>query len=95
MLSRPGAYIRKFASSAHNRLSMVMEGGRVKLSNASKPTVHVLQPLGVYIYLTCPVTGTLLSPLNIAIICVCMCVCVCCVCVCVYVCVLFVCVCVS
>ena len=55
----------------------------MKLSNASQPTVHVLQPLGVCIYLTCPDAGTLLSPLNIAIICVCMCVCLCCVCECV------------
>ena len=66
---------------------MVMEGGRVKLSNASHPTVHVLQPLGVYIYLTCHDAGTLLSPLNIAMICVRMCVCVLCVCVCVCMCV--------
>ena len=59
----------------------------MKLSNASQPTVHVLQSLGVCIYLTCPDAGTLLSPLNIAMICVyvcCVCVCLCvCVCVCV------------
>ena len=60
---------------------MVMEGGRVKLSNASQPTVHVLQPLGVYMNITCPDAGTLLSPLNIAIFCVRTCVCVICVCV--------------
>ena len=70
---------------------MVMEGGRVKHSNASQPTVlHVLHPLGVYICLTCPDVGTLLSPLNIAMICermhVCMCVLCVCVCVCVCVC---------
>ena len=50
--------------------------------------LHVLQPLGVYIYLTYPDAGALMSPLNIAMICVrtvyvCMCVCMCvCVCVC-------------
>ena len=62
----------------------------MKLSNASQPTVHVLQPLGVYryIYLTFPDAGILLSPLNIAMICVHMCICVCCVCV--YVCALVV-----
>ena len=55
--------------------------------------LHVLQPLGVCIYLTCPDAGTLLNRLNIAMICVRMCVCVyvcvACVsvCVCVYVCV--------
>ena len=45
----------------------------MKLSNASQPTctstsgdVH-----HVYMYITCPDTGTLLSHLNIAIICVC------------------------
>ena len=62
----------------------------MKLSNASQPTVHVLQPLGVYMNITCPDAGTLLSPLNIAMICVhtCVYVCVVCVCVCVCVCVL-------
>ena len=54
-------------------------------------SLHVLQPLGVYIYLTYPNAGTLLSHLNIAMICVCMYVCVVCVC-CVSVCV---CACVS
>ena len=72
-----------------------------ELSNASQPTctstaedVHHL-----YMYITCPDTGTLLDLLNIAInfnvcvcvcvlcVCVCMCVCVCvCVCMCVCVC---------
>ena len=59
----------------------------MKLSNASQPTctsssgeVH-----HVYMYVTCPDTGTLLSCLNIAIIWVCVHVCVC-ACVCVYVC---------
>ena len=56
----------------------------MKLSNASQPTctstsgeVH-----RVYVYITCPDTGTPLSCLNIVIICVCVCVCVC-VCLCV------------
>ena len=61
----------------------------MKLSNSSQPTVQVLQPSGVYkIYLTCPDAGTLLSPLNIPMICVRMCVCVLCMCVCVFMCVL-------
>ena len=79
---------------------MFMDGGRVKLSNSSLPKVHLLQPLRVYIYLTCPDAGTLLSPLKIPMISVRMCICVCCVCVCVcmcvlcvYVCVMCVCVC--
>ena len=55
----------------------------MKLSNASEPIVHEFQPLGVCIYLTCPDAGTLLSSLNIAMICMHVCVCVCCVlCVC-------------
>ena len=63
----------------------------MKLSNASQPTctstsgeVH-----RVYVYITCPDTGTPLSCLNIVIICVCVCVCVCvCMCVCMFVCVI-------
>ena len=65
---------------------MVMEGGE---GEASQPTctstsgeVH-----HVYFYLTYPDAGTLLSPLNIAMICVRLCICVCCVCVCGCVCV--------
>ena len=58
----------------------------MKLSNASHTStsgeVH-----HVYMYITCPDAGTLLSCLNIAIICVCVHVCVrVCVCVCVCVC---------
>ena len=60
----------------------------MKLSNASQPTctstageVHL-----VYMYITCPDTGTLLGLLNIAIIfSVCVCVVFVCVCVCVLV----------
>ena len=55
----------------------------MKFSNGNEPTVHLLQSLGVCMYLTCPDARTLLSPLNIAMICVRMCVCVLCVCVCV------------
>ena len=61
----------------------------MKLSNASQPTctstsgeVH-----HVYMYITCPDTGTLLDLLNIVLILVFVFVCVCCVCVCVCVCV--------
>ena len=51
-------------------------------------SLHVLQPLGVYMYITYPDAGTLLSCLNIVINCVCVCMCVfMCVCTCMYVCV--------
>ena len=57
----------------------------MKLSNATctltSGDVH-----HVYMYITCPDIGPLLSPLNIAMICACMC----CVCVCVCVLIVFV-----
>ena len=46
-------------------------------------SIHVLQPLGVCMYLTCPDAGTLLSPLHcydlcvyVYVVCVCVCACV-------------------
>ena len=51
----------------------------MKLSNAGQPTCTLTsgEVHHVYMYLTCPDAGTLLSCLNIVIICVCVCVCVC------------------
>ena len=51
-------------------------------------SLHVLQHLRIYIYLTFPDAGTLLNLLNIAMICVCMCV-LCVLCVCVHMCVCY------
>ena len=50
----------------------------MKLSNAGQPTCTLTsgEVHHVYMYLTCPDAGTLLSCLNIVIICVCVCVCV-------------------
>ena len=53
----------------------------MKLSNASQPTCTLTSGYvqRVYMYITCPDTGTLLGVLNITImfgVCVCVCVCV-------------------
>ena len=67
---------------------MVMEGGRVKLSNASKPTVHVLQG-GVHLFKLPCYRNTVESFKHCYYLCVYVCMCVLCVCVlCLYVCVL-------
>ena len=61
----------------------------MKHSNASQPTCTSTSGdvRHVYMYITCPDIGTLLSVFNIAIFCVCfVCVCVCVLCVCVCVC---------
>ena len=66
----------------------------MKLSNVCQPTCSSSSGdvLHVYMYITFPDAGTLLSHLNIAIMCVCVCVYVCvCVCVCMYVLCMYVC----
>ena len=63
----------------------------MNLSNASQPTCTLTsgEVHHLYMYITCPDTGTLLGLLNIAILfSVCVSMCVLCVCVCVCVCLL-------